>query len=174
MIGPWKAGLLLAAWAVGTTAIGCGPGSEESSGTAAAGAAAARSTPEDAAAFEKELLDLVNLHRVSMGLNALVESAPLTEVARDHSVDMMTQTYFGHLSPEGLTAGGRLSEAGVTWTSVGENLAEGWSTPRAVLDAWLLSPLHRENLERADWTHAGVGVALGEDGLVVTQLFLRP
>ncbi len=172
MIGPWKAGTALAAWLLGLTAIGCGQGSEDAAASTAG--VSARSEADDAAAFEAELLGLVNRHRVSMGLNALLESASLTAVARDHSVDMIAQTYFGHWSPEGLTAGGRLSAAGVTWTSVGENLAEGWWTPRAVLEAWLLSPLHRENLERADWTHAGVGVARGETGGVVTQLFLRP
>ena len=116
----------------------------------------------------------MNAHRVSRGLNALVESAELTSVARDHSVDMITGKYFAHVSPLGLTAGGRLREAGVTWTSVGENLAEGGTSPRSVYEAWLLSPTHRENLEREEWTHAGVGVAVGEEGRVVTQLFLRP
>jgi uncharacterized protein YkwD len=64
----------------------------------------------------------------------------------------------------------------VTWTSVGENLADGdgVTDPRSVFEAWLASSTHRENLERGDWTHAGVGVAVGEEGRVVTQLFLRP
>lgn len=172
MIGPWKLCLAAAAWAVGAAASGCGQGSEDP--PAGASDLVLKSAAEDSAAFEAELLGLVNEHRVSMGLNALTASATLTAVARDHSVDMIAQTYFAHQSPEGLTAGGRLSGAGVTWTSVGENLAEGLSTPRAVFEAWLMSPPHRENLERGDWTTAGVGVAVGEAGRVVTQLFLRP
>jgi uncharacterized protein YkwD len=161
------AGLLLFA------AIGCGPGAEGRSTTVAA---VMTPVPLEAnsAEFETELLRLVNAHRMSLGLPTLEESSELTSVARDHSVDMIAQRYFDHVSPVGLTAGGRLRLAGVTWTSVGENLAEGLSTPGAVMEAWLSSPAHRENLERGDWTTAGVGVAVGEEGRVVTQLFLRP
>lgn len=173
MNGAWKTCWLLAAWAAGTAAIGCGPGAEGASATAT-DSASAKSAFEDPVFFEDELLALANEYRVSMGLHALIESEALKGVARDHSVDMLTQKYFAHVSPLGLSAGGRLSEAGVHWASVGENLAEGLLTPREVFEAWLLSPLHRENLARADWTHAGVGVAVGEEGRVVTQLFLRP
>ena len=174
MMGGWKAAGTLAAWAVGLTAIGCGPGSEDRSASAADAPAAAVRSVEDAPAFEAELLRLVNEYRVSRSLPALAESPILTDVARNHSVDMIAQRYFAHLSPEGLTAGGRLTATGTTWTSVGENLAEGLATPRAVFEAWMASEPHRENLEREDWTHAGVGVAMGEAGEVVTQLFLRP
>src|SRR5688572_24979948 len=180
MTGSWKV-LTLAAGLISASAIGCGPGSDHRTATSAPAEAwtakDAEQAAEEAPAFEAELLDLVNAHRVSRGLNALVESAELTSVARDHSVDMITGKYFAHVSPEGLTAGGRLRAAGVeTWTSVGENLADGdgVTSARSVYEAWLASPTHRENLEREDWTHAGVGVAVGEEGRVVTQLFLRP
>ena len=176
MTGSWK-GLALATWTLCASAIGCGPGSDSRTSSAPALEPLTAKASEDAPAFEAELLGLVNAHRVSRGLNALVESAELTSVARDHSVDMITGKYFAHVSPEGLTAGGRLRAAGVeTWTSVGENLADGdgVTSARSVYEAWLASPTHRENLEREDWTHAGVGVAVGEEGRVVTQLFLRP
>src|SRR5688572_21701911 len=172
MTGSWK-GLALLAGTLFASAIGCGPGSDARA-SAPAGEPLSSRAAEDAPAFEAELLSLVNAHRVSRGLNVLLESAELTSVARDHSVDMITGKYFAHVSPVGLTAGGRLRTAGVTWTSVGENLAEGGTSPRSVYEAWLLSPAHRENLEREEWTHAGVGVAVGEEGRVVTQLFLLP
>ena len=175
MSGFGKAAVALA-WALFASAIGCGPGTDARASTPSSSSepAIARAAEEDAPAFEAELLRLVNEYRMSRGLNALLESPELTSVARDHSVDMIAQKYFAHLSPEGLTAGGRLSTAGITWTKAGENLAEGLTNPRAVMEGWLLSPTHRENLERAEWTHAGVGVAVGEEGRVVTQLFLCP
>lgn len=166
--------LALAAGALCVSAIGCGPGSEGRSAEAIEPAAAAKTAAGTPAEFEAELLRRVNEHRISKGLTPLLESPELTSVARDHSVDMIARKYFAHLSPEMRTAGGRLTTAGITWSYAGENLAEGLTNPRAVLEAWLLSPSHRDNLERHEWTHAGVGVALGEEGSVVTQLFLRP
>lgn len=163
----------LAVWALFASAIGCGPGSDGRGTSTSSVEPLSAKSAEDAAEFEAEILKLVNDYRVSTGRHALLESAELTSVARDHSVDMIARKYFAHVSPAGLTAGGRVSTAGITWTSVGENLAEG-STPASVFEAWLRSPAHRENIEREDWTHAGVGVAVGEEGRVVTQLFLRP
>lgn len=110
--------------------------------------------------FETELLRLANAHRVARGLNALVDSPALRDLARGHSRHMIEHRFFDHLTPEAGAPGDRLTEAGVDWTRVGENIATGYATPQAVFEAWLLSPSHRENLESEAWTHAGAGYAL--------------
>lgn len=107
--------------------------------------------------FEAELLRLANAHRVALGMNALVDSGALRDLARGHSRHMIEHRFFDHLTPEAGAPGDRLSEAGIDWTRVGENIATGYATPQAVFEAWLLSPPHRENLEGDSWTHAGVG-----------------
>lgn len=109
--------------------------------------------------FETELLRLVNAHRVARGLNALVDSSALRGLARGHSRHMIEHRFFDHAAPESWVPGDRLSEAGIDWTRVGENIATGYATPQAVFEAWLLSPSHRENLEGEAWTHAGPGYA---------------
>lgn len=144
-------GALLALFAIGCT---------EGDGLALPPAAA---TLKSAADLETELMELVNSHRVSLGLDALVDVSQIAAAARSHSEDMAARDYFAHASPEGETAGDRLNEAGVGWESVGENIAGGFSTPEDTFHAWMGSPGHREILERDGWTHTGVGYAQDAD-----------
>lgn len=109
--------------------------------------------------LESELLRLVNIHRVSLGLPALIDSPAVREAARGHARHMIQHAFVGHLNPEGDGAGARLTAAGIPWEQVGENLAAGYATPQEVFEAWMASPGHREILEGAEWTRAGVGYA---------------
>jgi len=113
--------------------------------------------------FETELTRLVNDFRVSKGLNPLVDSPPMRDVARAHSRHMIVHRFFSHTSPEGLSPGDRLTLDGTAWTSVGEDIAAGYATPQAVFDAWLASPGHRANIESDQWTHTGAGYALDRE-----------
>jgi len=110
--------------------------------------------------FEAELVKLVNDYRVSRGLSPLADSSEVSDAARAHSQHSVAHRFFAHTSPEGLSPGDRLSENGIAWTSVGENIAAGYATPQAVFEAWLASPSHRENIESDRWTHTGVGYAV--------------
>jgi uncharacterized protein YkwD len=110
--------------------------------------------------FETELIRLVNDYRASKGLPALVDSSTLRDSARANSQHMIVHEFFSHTSPEGLSPGDRITQNGIAWTSVGENIAAGYATPQAVFDAWLASPGHRQNIESERWTHTGVGYAL--------------
>jgi len=57
------------------------------------------------------------------------------------------------------TAGDRLAACGYPSATWGENIAMGYTTPQAVVDAWLASPEHRANIERPAFRATGVGVA---------------
>jgi uncharacterized protein YkwD len=110
--------------------------------------------------FEAEVIRLVNDYRASKGLTALVDSSAVRDSARANSQHMIVHGFFSHTSPEGLSLVDRLTENGIAWTSVGENIAAGYATPQAVFNAWLASPGHRQNIESEVWTHTGVGYAL--------------
>lgn len=166
-------GLLLCAGA-----IGCGQGGDDPLFPAAeAEASTAVAPPRTPPDLGSELLRRVNEYRVARGLNALIDSSSLRDVARAHSESMRDGGWFSHESPDGLSAGARLTAAGVSWTVVGENLAKDISGPQAVLFAWLDSPDHRANLEAEEWTHAGVGwvsSTLRGRSDYVTLVFVRP
>ena len=174
--------LLAAGLGVCSGIVGCGQGGDDGVFASAEADTSASATtraglPSPAAVdLESELLRRVNDYRVARGLNALIDSSALRDVARAHSMSMESDGYFGHESPEGLSAGARLTAAGVAWTVVGENLAKDISAPEAVLFAWLDSPDHRANLVAEEWTHAGVGwVSSPLRGThYATLVFVRP
>jgi uncharacterized protein YkwD len=116
-----------------------------------------------------EFVDLVNAHRTSMGLAQLTWDAEVAAVAQAHSQDMVARGFFSHTNPDGESPFDRLRAAGIAYSAAGENIAYGYPTPASVLAAWLGSDGHRANIENANYTHHGVGLA----GTDWTHLFIR-
>lgn len=136
--------------------------------------------PEDSGAghseFELELHGLVNAHRADLDLAPLTLVAPYSAIARGHSADMADGSVaFGH---DGFEArADDMAAEGAQLLAVGENVAwisAGWDAPaEEIVQGWLDSPPHRENIE-SDFTHGGMGAARDpEDGWYATQLFSR-
>ena len=119
---------------------------------------------------EQAVADLVNDHRVSMGLSPLEWSGEVYVVAEAHSEDMRDRDFFAHDNPDGDSPFDRLDAAGVSYATAGENIALGYQTPEAVVQGWLDSSGHRANIERASFTHHGIGYV--EDGHYWTHVFI--
>lgn len=82
----------------------------------------------------------------------------LAVAARVYAVRMATFRFFGHVDRlTGHGPGERTSRSGYDWSAVGENVAAGYATPRAVVRAWKRSPSHCRNLMDPRWRHMGVG-----------------
>lgn len=114
----------------------------------------------DIDAFEREVLDLVNIERANHGLQALLWDAQLAAVARAHSADMVHRDFLAHTCPYGLSPFDRMTNAGISYKTAGENIAAGPRTPAEVVDAWMNSPGHRAAILNADFTHLGTGLYL--------------
>jgi uncharacterized protein YkwD len=113
--------------------------------------------PQDAAAFEKEVLDLVNVERSKEGLQPLVWDDQLAAVARAHCVDMAQRRFFAHTNPDGLSPFDRMRNAGIAYRAAAENIAVGQSTPAGVVESWMNSPGHKANILNGRYTHIGIG-----------------
>jgi hypothetical protein len=75
--------------------------------------------------------------------------------------------YFGHddpAPPVARTAFQRIAACGYPGVEAGENIAAGYRSPASVMQAWLLSPGHRANIEAPAWKVLGVGVAQSAGG----------
>lgn len=118
----------------------------------------------------REVFDLLNRARLDEGLDPLAWGPALTEVARAHAVEMYTEGYFSHHSPQTGDVGDRLDAAGVTYVIAGENLALA-ATPSEVHRGLMDSPGHRENILRPEFRRVGVAVVSGPLGLMTVQLF---
>lgn len=129
----------------------------------------AQQEPIGVSAYEREVIRLVNAERAKYGLAALTEDAALTRTARMKSQDMHDRGYFDHNSPTYGTPFQLMKSQGITYRTAGENIAMGYRTPEAVVNAWMNSSGHRANILNASYTKIGVGYV--ESGNYWTQHF---
>ena len=130
---------------------------------------------------EDLIFDLTNQARRAQGLSPVARDAELRNVARAFSNDMLVRRYFDHTTPEGLSFDERLGNHYRHWVkSMGENIWSGsgydprktQELAREIVNDWLNSPDHRENLLAPDYTHLGVGVSASHDRIRATQEFV--
>ena len=113
----------------------------------------------------KATVCLVNRERARRGLRALRTNRRLSKAALAHTVDMVEERYFAHVSESGANVVDRLLGTGYlgrvrSWL-VGENLAWGTdtlSTPRQTVVNWMNSPGHRANILKRRFREIGIGV----------------
>lgn len=127
-------------------------------------------------AWRDEVLRLVNEARRREGVGALTWNALLEAQATAYACEMIHYDFFSHNNPvTGSSLSDRVSEFGYEYWSVGENLAAGQRTPAEVVQAWLESPCHKQNILNPAFTELGVGVRFGGDyGVYWVQEFGRP
>jgi uncharacterized protein YkwD len=105
-----------------------------------------------------EVCKISNLERSKVGASPLVLDSRIIDVAQNFAEDMYQRNYFSHTNPEGLSVADRLKKNQVPWTSAGENIAWGQQSPREVMNAWMNSPGHRENLLNKSYKKIGIGL----------------
>ena len=114
------------------------------------------SSSAPAADVTAEVTRLTNIERAKAGCEAVRVDARLAAAAQAHSTDMVDRDYFSHTSPDGEGPGDRAAAAGyLSWS--GENIAAGYPTPAAVMQAWMNSPDHRANILNCQSKATGVG-----------------
>jgi uncharacterized protein YkwD len=94
----------------------------------------------------------------------------IAKVAQDHSRNMVERGFFAHEDPRGRSPFDRLDAAGVGFSKAAENIASGQRDAARVLESWLSSEGHRENLEDPDFTRHGIGRFANH----WTHVFVRP
>ena len=83
---------------------------------------------------------------------------------------MQTKNYFSHTSPTYGSPFDMMKAYGISYKSAGENIAMGQRSPEEVVQAWMNSQGHRENIMNANFTHIGVGHVT--TGNYWTQMFI--
>lgn len=119
---------------------------------------------------ELELLDLVNAYRVENGLNALQIIQHISYKSEEHNNYMITTNTVSH---DNFSSRKANLEQVVGAVRVGENVAYGFSTPQATLNAWIASEGHRVNL-LGNYTHYGLSIRENADGRkYYTNIFVK-
>jgi uncharacterized protein YkwD len=132
-------------------------------------------TPVPTVTLEREMHQLVNQHRVRRGLPALQYDERVAEIAREHSAAMASRARpFGHA---GFDQRGSALARFLPYRGLAENVAYdgrgGADLSSLVVEGWIGSAAHRQNIEGA-YEVTGIGVARDREGVVyATQIFLR-
>ena len=129
-------------------------------------------TPDDSEPqgdFAAQVAALVNAARAEYGLPALTVDAKVQQAAQVRARESAQS--FSHTRPDGSSFSTALTEAGVSYTRSGENIAYGQTTPQQVVQAWMDSAGHRANILDAGFTHIGVGYAVVDGTAYWAQLF---
>ncbi|MFC7063266.1 CAP domain-containing protein [Halobacillus seohaensis] len=127
-------------------------------------------TSSEVSAFEQQVVELTNEERAKEGLAPLKLDTELSGVAKDKSLDMQQNGYFSHNSPTYGSPFDMMNEYGIDYTTAGENIARGQTSPEQVVEGWMNSEGHRKNIMNSSFTHIGVGHA--ENGNYWTQMFI--
>ena len=123
---------------------------------------------------EGEVVALVNAERAKQGLKGLQMDWELQRVARTKSCDMANKGYFSHQSPTYGSPFDMMRQFGIEYSSAGENIASGQRTPAEVMQSWMNSQGHRENILKPEFTYIGVGYCKGgQYGTMWTQQFIK-
>ena len=124
----------------------------------------------DTKIIEIEILELINDHRISLGLNGLTDMSTIKAVAFGHTDYMIDQNAISHDNFFNRRAS-LINNAGAL--SVGENVAYAYSSAQSVVNAWLNSPGHKEVIE-GDYTDFDISAEKDEDGKwYFTNIFIK-
>lgn len=87
-----------------------------------------------------------NAFRSAAGLGSLALDSQLNQAAQAKAEHMITNDYWAHVAPDGTTPWYFFESVGYVYVNAGENLAYGFRTSAEVVQAWMDSPSHRDNV----------------------------
>lgn len=120
--------------------------------------------------IEIEIMELINSHRISKGLNPLSEHDTVKAVAYTHTDYMVEEDNVSH---DNFFLRKQSLEAYASADIVTENVAYGFDTADSVVHAWLNSPEHKENIE-GDFTDFDISAEQNEQGQwYFTNIFIK-
>ncbi|OGD53138.1 hypothetical protein A3J78_01020 [Candidatus Beckwithbacteria bacterium RBG_13_35_6] len=103
-----------------------------------------------------------NLERQKNGLPPLAVNLLLNNSAAIKVEDMFANQYFGHDSPDGKNVDDLAESVGYEFIVIGENLAMGnFLNDEVLVQGWMNSPGHRENILNSKYREIGVAVLKG-------------
>lgn len=160
--------------------VGCAaPGTLQTASTGA--------PPDPAAqmpALERRIYELVESerHKLDPRATPLMLDSELAGVARAKSADMANHRYLAHAAPGGQTAATMVMDKDASFQGLlGENIA---AQPfvreygididvyaRRIVQTWIASPAHRANLADPEYERTGVGAAVADNTIYITELF---
>lgn len=134
-----------------------------------ANANAALVVPQDKT-IEIEIMELINAYRIENGLSTLNESDVVKSQAFSHTGYMVQVNTVSHAN---FHSRKNFLVNNASAVKVSENVAYGYSSAQAVVNAWLDSASHKDNIE-GDFTHFDISAEQNADGRwYFTNIFIK-
>ena len=116
--------------------------------------------------------------REKNGKKKVVINETLSKAAAQKAKFMFEKDFWAHTSPDGVEPWDFVIKEGYDYSYAGENLARNFYYSKEVVDAWMNSPSHKENLLSENYDEVGFavvnGVLNGYETTLVVQMFGRP
>src|SRR5258708_2429620 len=110
----------------------------------------------------QDLLNLTNQKRADAGDRPLSLDPQLTQAAEAKAHDMFLYNYWAHNSPQGKVPLDFIKTKDYPYIYAGENLARGFTSASDVVEAWMNSPEHRENMLSKNYDNVGFAMQRGD------------
>ncbi len=134
-------------------------------------------------ASEKKVVELINRARAKgmrcggryyKPVQAVAWSEILWQASSRHCSTMARKGILCHSDNDGGRPGESLSRLGYKWSAYGENVGEGYRTPEEMVDGWLKSPGHCENIMNPAFREAGSSYFRGARKIYWTLILAAP
>lgn len=103
--------------------------------------------------------NLINDYRESKGLHRLIHDEDLCPAVQAKLDHMFKEQYWNHFPPGGEST--FFTYSGF-YEQLGENLALSYDDEQTIIDGWINSPKHNENMLKANYTHQCVKTDSGK------------
>ena len=127
-------------------------------------------TPPAAKTIEIEILELINAHRINQGLTPLNNHNTIKAVAYTHTDYMVESNNVGH---DNFFQRKNSLIQNASATRVSENVAYAYNSAQSVVNAWINSDGHRDNIE-GDFTDFDISAEQNDEGKwYFTNIFIK-
>jgi hypothetical protein len=110
----------------------------------------------------QNLLDSHNAERAKNDLPSLELSPLLSLSAKNKAQAMLESDCWDHYCPEGKSPWDYFEESNYDYVFAGENLAEGFYSLDVLMNAWMNSSTHRDNILKSQYSQVGFGIVYGD------------
>ncbi|MBO6881010.1 MULTISPECIES: CAP domain-containing protein [Winogradskyella] len=120
--------------------------------------------------IEIEIMELINAYRINEGLSPLNDHSTVKAVAFTHTDYMIEEENVSH---DNFFQRKQSLQLNANANIVSENVAYGFSSAASVVNAWLNSPSHKENIE-GDYTDFDISAEQNSEGKwYFTNIFIK-
>jgi len=117
-----------------------------------------------------EILKLINIHRQNNGLSVLEKNQTAEQLSLDHTKYMITISQINH---DNFNQRGDVLKDKENAIGIAENVAKFYPDAQSVVDGWLSSSGHKENIE-GNYSFTGIAAIKDDQGrYYYTQIFYR-